>query len=75
MAAQTDGKNVILFDLDGVLIDSEPQHFRAWRRTMRQYGVDIDFENYKPCIGSTDVILFRIFTEKYGFHAEQHPEL
>ena len=75
MAAQTDGKNVILFDLDGVLIDSEPQHFRAWRRTMRQYGVDIDFENYKPCIGSTDGILFRIFTEKYGFHAEQHPEL
>ena len=68
-------KNVILFDLDGVLIDSEPQHFRAWKRTMRQYGVEIDFDIYKPCIGSTDGILFRIFQEHYGFNAEEHPEL
>lgn len=75
MPISTENRDVILFDLDGVLIDSEPQHFRAWRRTMLQYGVDIDFEHYKPCIGSTDGILFRIFLEYYGFDAEKHPEL
>ena len=71
----TDGKNVILFDLDGVLIDSEPQHFRAWRRTMQQYGVEIDFEHYKPCIGSTNEILFRIYRDHYGFDVQKHPDL
>ena len=75
MAGLTDGKDVILFDLDGVLIDSEPQHFRAWRRTMRQYGVEIDFETYKPCIGSTNGILFRIFQDAYGFDVTEHPDL
>ena len=48
---------------------------RHVREQAQKYGVEIDFEKYKPCIGSTDRILFQIFLEQYGFDAEGHPEL
>lgn len=75
MAEKQMDKDVILFDLDGVLIDSEPQHYRAWQRTLRPYGVGIDFETYKPCIGSTDGTLYKILRAHYGFEIEAHPEV
>lgn len=36
----------ILFDLDGLLIDSESLHFAAWRRTLGDIGFDLTEENY-----------------------------
>ena len=45
----------ILWDMDGTLIDSEPQHYRAWQRTVKRLcGMDeLDFDAYKTCIGTT----------------------
>lgn len=34
----------MLFDMDGVLIDSEPLHFKARKITMARYGITIDDE-------------------------------
>jgi beta-phosphoglucomutase len=36
----------ILFDFDGVLIDSEPVHFACWRDVMRSVGVPLTRETY-----------------------------
>lgn len=33
----------IIFDFDGVLVDSEPLHYRAFLRTAKEAGFDIDF--------------------------------
>jgi len=33
----------IIFDFDGVLVDSEPLHYRAFLRTAQEAGLDIDF--------------------------------
>ena len=54
-AVSFEGIRCILWDLDGTLINSEPQHYRAWKRTVKRlYGVeDLDFEAYKACIGTT----------------------
>ncbi|MBI4902808.1 MAG: HAD family phosphatase [Acidobacteria bacterium] len=38
--------DAILFDFDGVLIDSEPVHFRCWREVMTPFGVSLDWETY-----------------------------
>lgn len=35
----------VIFDMDGVIIDSEPQHARAALRIFSRYGIDVD-ENY-----------------------------
>ena len=36
-----------IFDMDGVIVDTVPIHFRAWERMFSEYGVDFSFEEYK----------------------------
>lgn len=36
----------VLFDIDGVMIDSEPMYFKAVRETFLHYGVDMGKEEY-----------------------------
>lgn len=43
----------IIFDMDGVLIDSEPVHLEANRRLMEKLGLEFDREYYMQFIGST----------------------
>lgn len=38
--------DAILFDFDGVLIDSEPLHFACWRELSMPLGIDLDWETY-----------------------------
>lgn len=56
----------ILFDMDGVLINSEPVHFEIWKQTFAEQGVFIDYEHYKGCIGSTANRLCELILEGYG---------
>ena len=34
----------MLFDMDGVLVDSEPIHFKARKMTLKRYGITIEDE-------------------------------
>lgn len=36
-----------IFDLDGVIVDTVPIHFRAWKKMFAEYGLDFSFEDYK----------------------------
>lgn len=36
-----------IFDLDGVVVDTVPLHFSAWKRMFSEYGVNFTFEDYK----------------------------
>jgi beta-phosphoglucomutase len=36
-----------IFDLDGVIVDTVPLHFKAWRKMFNEYGKDFTFEDYK----------------------------
>jgi beta-phosphoglucomutase len=40
----------IIFDLDGVLVDTVPMHFRAWRRMLTDYGYSFDFSDYRDLV-------------------------
>lgn len=42
----TDLKAVI-FDLDGVIVDTVPLHFKAWKKMFSEYGKDFTFQDYK----------------------------
>ena len=37
----------IIFDFNGVLVDDEPVHFRAFQQTMQEEGLDLDWEEYR----------------------------
>jgi len=42
----------VIFDMDGVLVDGEPLHFRAVNRLLAAEGKSITLEQYKPFMGT-----------------------
>lgn len=49
----------IIFDMDGVIIDSEPQHARAALHVLNRHGANADYEYCNSFIGSST----KVFTE------------
>jgi HAD superfamily hydrolase (TIGR01509 family) len=47
--AQFDG---VIFDMDGVLVDGEPLHFRAINQLLEPDGVSLTLEQYLPYLGT-----------------------
>lgn len=39
-------KKAIIFDVDGVLVDTVPYHFLAWQKMFQQAGASFDFSDY-----------------------------
>lgn len=60
----------IIFDMDGVLINSEPFHYRAWKETLKGRNIDLDYKVYRGCIGSTIDYLMKILHDHYGIPLE-----
>lgn len=47
--------DAILFDFDGVLVDSEPLHWECWREVLGSIGIDLSWTFYTAhCIGAKD---------------------
>ena len=40
------GYEAILFDFDGVIVDSEPIHFACWREVLLPLGIDFNWDYY-----------------------------
>lgn len=36
-----------IFDLDGVIVNTVPLHFKAWKNMFEEYGRDFTFDDYK----------------------------
>ena len=48
----------ILFDFDGVLVDSEPVHFECWREVLAPFGIDLEWDVYHAhFIGISDLAM------------------
>ncbi|HYI96177.1 MAG TPA: HAD family phosphatase [Bryobacteraceae bacterium] len=45
----------VLFDFDGVVVDSEPVHYECWLDILKSIGIELDWKSYSEnCIGITD---------------------
>jgi len=54
----------VLWDLDGVLVDSTRFHYEAYRRLMAESGRDVGFDEFRNLIGlRNETILQRLFSE------------
>ncbi len=42
---------VVLFDVDGTLIDSNDAHAHAWVDALEEFGFDVPFERVRPLVG------------------------
>ncbi|MEM7578060.1 MAG: HAD family phosphatase [Planctomycetota bacterium] len=57
----------IVFDFDGVLVDSEPLHYQAFVLIARSLGFELTFEQYvQTYIGFDDRDAFRVMLEVTG---------
>lgn len=62
----TDGLEAVIFDLDGVLIDSEPLHAEAKRRVFAHYGIEVPESIYDEFKGRTDREVLEHAAEHYA---------
>ncbi len=57
----------VIFDMDGVLVDSEPLHFKSNQMTLRKYcGLELEYDYYKQYIGSTVTFMWKKIVRDFG---------
>jgi len=56
----------VIFDMDGVLIDSEPFHLITNKRIFNELGLNVSEEEYQTFIGTTFEYMWSTLKEKYG---------
>lgn len=59
----------VIFDMDGVIIDSEPLHARAGVLAMREFGINLPEEYCYSFIGSTDKHMLEVIRQEYRLTA------
>lgn len=56
----------IVFDVDGVLVDSEPLHAWAWRQVLERHGIQVTPEELDRFIGIPCSVMLQYFQKKEG---------
>lgn len=56
----------IIFDMDGLMIDSERVTFESYVKVLKEEGRNFDLEFYKKLLGKTKQNIFQIFRDQYG---------
>jgi HAD superfamily hydrolase (TIGR01509 family) len=62
----------IIFDSDGVLVNSMPYHAKAWVEVFKDFGIEVTEEEIYEIEGSNHVGVINIFFEKAGRNPEQY---
>ena len=55
-----------IFDMDGVIIDSEPIHSRVKMETVRHFGIDFDESRLSSYMGGTSGLIFKDVVAESG---------
>lgn len=55
----------VIFDLDGVIIDSEPLYLEINIKTFKYFGIHASEEDFNHFVGMTDVGVYTTLKEKY----------
>jgi len=56
----------VLFDMDGLIVDTEPIHFHAFRDYLRQFGVEMPESLMRGFVGFSEAENMRDLKEQYG---------
>jgi HAD superfamily hydrolase (TIGR01509 family) len=70
IASSADRSRAVIFDLDGVLVDSEPLHVEAWKVLFARHGIAVTDEEYAHGIGMLDADWIRYLFERRGRAAD-----
>ena len=56
----------VIFDMDGVLVDSEPLHIKTDAVALAHFGIELDPETFRGYTGMDNHVFFRDMCVKYG---------
>ncbi len=59
----------VIFDMDGVVVDSEPMHIEAEKQILLKYGVEISADELRRYTGTTAEFEFTDLIRKYRLNA------
>ncbi|NBK97578.1 MAG: HAD family hydrolase [Erysipelotrichia bacterium] len=57
--------NAIIFDMDGVLIDSEPVYLRDTYIFLRNHGIQVKYKDLFPLVGADSRMFWQILANKW----------
>jgi len=60
----------VIFDMDGVLADTEPMHLATTRMLLDRYGVSLDSAFYAGCMGMAEQPFFELLVRHFGLPAD-----
>jgi HAD superfamily hydrolase (TIGR01509 family) len=64
--------DAVLFDMDGVLVDSEPMHADAMREVLRPLGIEYTDRENQEFFGQTDLEVFRALGARHRLPVDAH---
>ena len=67
----TGKKQAILFDMDGVTLDTEPLYQKVEIRLFKEYGVNIPDEDWKLFRGCSEKTFYDLSMTRYGIKEER----
>jgi len=62
----------VIFDMDGVIIDSEPMHNKAYHDMFDEVGIEVSTEFYESFTGQSTINICKRLCDH--FNLEQSPE-
>lgn len=45
----------VIYDFDGLIVDTETPEYHAWQEIFRRHGVELALEDWLPCIGTGSI--------------------
>jgi HAD superfamily hydrolase (TIGR01509 family) len=60
----------VIFDVDGVLVDSEPLHQRAWKQILEEFGITLSDAQFHRLMGKTTHQILAMYFEQYGIRED-----
>ncbi|WP_423410719.1 HAD family hydrolase [Heyndrickxia sp. MSNUG] len=56
----------IIFDFDGLIIDTETAWYEAFKESLNFYQAELPLEEFAKCIGTDDTVLYEYFRKQLG---------
>lgn len=65
----------LIFDCDGVLVDTEPLHAETWIEIFSRHGADITLEEFNEFLGSTSPQMLAVLAQRGRLASNIDPKL
>jgi HAD superfamily hydrolase (TIGR01509 family) len=75
LASSNERVKALIFDFDGLIIDSETPGFRAWSEVYESHGCSLPFDKYSACIGTIDGFDLHAYLEEQSGQSFDADEL